>query len=149
MISTPLKSTFLVAYVLLSTVALSFGTFHHPSSEAAVEQPVLIAQRSRVQRIRFKPGESSATIQTAVVRGTRDIYLLGAQKGQMMTLKIESVENNAVFDVEAPPTKSGQRRVLKEEAVFWSGRLPDSGDYQIVVGATRGNATYRLQVAIR
>lgn len=149
MISTSLKSTLLVAYVLLSAVAPSFGTFHHPSSEAAVKQPVLIAQRSRIQRIRFKPGESSATVQTAVIRGTRDIYLLGAQKGQVMTIKIESVENNAVFDVEAPPTKSGQRRVLKQEAVSWSSKLPETGDYQIVIGSTRGNATYRLQVSIR
>ncbi|WP_421655357.1 hypothetical protein [Leptothermofonsia sp. ETS-13] len=115
----------------------------------SLENPVLLAQRSRTQRIRFKPGESSASIRTAVVRGTRDIYLLRAQKGQIMTVKIESLENNALFDVAAPLNQSGQRRVLKQETMVWSGKLPDTGDYQIAVGTIRGNATYKLWVEIR
>lgn len=112
-------------------------------------EPVLLAQRSRTKRIHFKPGTNSAIINTSVLRGTRDIYLLGAQTGQTMTVKIESLENNALFDVEAPPTKSGQRRVLRAGVTSWSGKLPDSGDYQITIGSTRGNASYRLTVTIR
>jgi hypothetical protein len=100
-------------------------------------------------RIRFAAGENSAIVENAVVRGTRDIYLLGAQKGQTMTVRIRSVENNAVFNIEAPSNQAGQRRILRQEAVSWSGKLPATGDYQIVVGTTRGNASYKLQVIIR
>ncbi len=135
-----------IALGTAATSSLPGKTLNQPASS---ENPVLLAQRSRTQRIWFKPGESSASIRTAVVRGTRDIYLLGAQKGQIMTVKIESLENNAVFDVQAPPNQSGQRRVLKQEALVWSGKLPDTGDYQIVVGTTRGNATYKLWVGIK
>lgn len=66
-----------------------------------------------------------------------------------MSIRIMSLEDNAVFDVVAPPNKLGQRRTLKQEAVTWSNTLPETGDYQIVVGSTRGNASYRLQVTIK
>jgi hypothetical protein len=66
-----------------------------------------------------------------------------------MTVKIFSVENNALFDVLAPANSNGQRRPLREGVVLWNGRLPETGDYQLVVGSSRGNATYQLQVIIR
>ncbi|XGV94465.1 MAG: hypothetical protein ACAF41_17125 [Leptolyngbya sp. BL-A-14] len=120
-----------------------------PSTLIAQRPSSLIAQRSRIQRVRFEPGADSATIKTSVVNGTRDLYLLGAQKGQVMTVRIVSLEDNAVFDIVAPPNDTGKRQTLKQEAFSWSSTLPESGDYQIVVGSTRGNASYRLQVTIR
>ncbi|MBC7970090.1 MAG: hypothetical protein H7Z11_08195 [Verrucomicrobia bacterium] len=120
-----------------------------PSNLLAQRSSNLIAQRSRVQRMRFAPGADSATIKASVVNGTRDMYLLGAQKGQTMSVRIVSLEDNAVFDVVAPPKGTESRQTLKQEAVTWSSTLPETGDYQIVVGTTRGNANYRLQVTIR
>jgi hypothetical protein len=93
--------------------------------------------------MRFERGDSSAVVEDAVVRGTRDLYLLGARKRQTMTISITSVEKNAVFDIETP-----DGRILKQEATSWRGVLPATGDYRIVVGGTRGNAAYRLQVSI-
>ncbi len=141
-----------MALTLLPTVsgAIAPSRFDQsPQLQSAAGVPVLVAQQNRTRRIQFKAGESSAIVRDAVIRGTRDTYLLGAQKGQTMTVKIESLENNAVFDVVAPPNSAGRRLALKQEAVSWSGKLPASGDYQIVVGGTRGNASYKLQVAIR
>lgn len=113
--------------------------------EAVSVQPtLLIAQQSRTQRIRFARGASSAVVEDAVVRGTRDIYLLGARAGQKMTVSITSVEKNAVFDIIAP-----NQKMLKQEATNWSAKLPTNGDYRIVVGGTRGNATYKLRVEIK
>ena len=37
---------------------------------------------------------------------------------------------------------------LGRETAIASGALPADGDYQIAVGATRGNATFHLDVAI-
>jgi hypothetical protein len=95
-------------------------------------------------RVKFATGANSTTIKQSVIRGERDTYLLGAKQGQQMNLKITSVENNAVFDVIAPGGKT-----IKQEATTWSGKLPANGDYQIVVGGTRGNATYELTVTIK
>jgi hypothetical protein len=108
-----------------------------------------IAQRSQVRRIQFAPGAYSATVEGGVVRGTRTIYLVGATKGQRLTVKIGSLENSAVFDVAAPSGGMAQRRLLLREASEWTTTLPASGDYQIIVGSTRGNSTFWLQVTIQ
>lgn len=112
---------------------------------ASVERSFAIAQaQSRTQRIRFAPGKSSALVDDAVVRGTRDTYLLAAKARQTMTVSITSLEKNAVFDVVAP-----NGRIIRQEATSWRGVLPATGDYKIVVGGTRGNASYKMQVAIK
>ncbi len=102
------------------------------------------AQSNRTMRIRFARGRSTKVIEDAVVRGTRDRYLLRARAGQTLIVRITSLEDNAVFDIHAPG-----RRTLAEETTDWSGELPRSGDYVIVVGGTRGNASYRLEVTVR
>jgi len=102
------------------------------------KQPCLVSQ------IRFAPGKNSATVSQSVVRGSRDIYLLKANQGQRMDVKITALENNAVFDIIAP---NGQ--VLKTEATQSSLKLPTTGNYEIVVGGTRGNASYQLNVKIQ
>ncbi len=102
------------------------------------KQPCLVSQ------IRFAPGTNTTTVNQSVVRGSRNIYLLRANQGQRMDLKITALENNAVFDVIAP---NGQ--ILKTEATQSSLKLPATGNYEIIVGGTRGNATYKLNVKIQ
>jgi hypothetical protein len=105
------------------------------------------AQSDRTMRIRFARGRTTKVIKDAVVRGTRDRYLLRAGRGQTLSVHITSIEDNAVFDVYAP----GARHPLDgaQETMDWSGELPRNGDYVIVVGGTRGNATYTLEVTVR
>jgi hypothetical protein len=114
------------------------------------------------QEIRFPRGASEATVENAVVRGDRDLYTLDVRAGQTLRLRITSTEGNAVFQIYPPGTtyrvKDGvydfAGRALAgageaDDAVIWSGALPQSGKYLIVVGSTRGNASYRLNVATR
>lgn len=95
------------------------------------------------QRVQFAPGKASTVLENSVVRGDRDVYLVNARGGQQMLLKISGPEENAVFDVISP---SGY--VIAREAVQETLVLPQTGDYQVVVGGTRGNASYTLQVEI-
>ncbi|BAY86712.1 hypothetical protein NIES267_62230 [Calothrix parasitica NIES-267] len=99
---------------------------------------------NRTRRVKFDRGATSKTVKDAVIRGTRDIYLFGANKGQQMNVDITSLEDNAVFDVVSP---DGQ--ILERETKNWSGELPQKGDYKIVVGGTAGNATYELNTEIK
>lgn len=141
-----------IAPFLFTPFAANSLTTTAPASNTPLsfqKAPVQLAQQSRTRRLRFAPGKFETTLEDAVVRGTQDIYLVGARKGQTMTVKITSFEQNAVFEVKTPPLKSGQRRSLKPEAVRWTGVLPESGDYQLIVGSLRGNATYKLQVSIK
>ncbi|MFK8184761.1 MAG: hypothetical protein AB8B99_15425 [Phormidesmis sp.] len=95
------------------------------------------------QEVFFDAGKSSTTVSNAVVRGDRDLYRLTAQSGQQMALTIRSLEDNAVFDVISP---SGI--ILLSETTEDTLYLPETGEYQIVVGGTRGNASYDLEIAI-
>ncbi len=101
------------------------------------------------QKVRFARGTSSATIHGTVVRGQRDRYYLAAKKGQTMMVKITSTESNAVFQIYF----AGEQEALEgagedDDATQWSGELPADNDYVIVVGGTRGNATYTLKISI-
>lgn len=107
--------------------------------------PITAAQGGKTRRVQFPKGRTSVVLKGAAVRGTQDRYVLRAGRGQTMTLHITSTEDNAVFDVIAP----GSGRALASEATDWTGQLPSAGDYTIVVGGTRGNATYSLQVTVR
>lgn len=100
-------------------------------------------QRDRTERIRFAPG-STAAVRRGAVAGTQNHYILGAQRGQTMSVSISSEEGNAVFDISY--RENGAEIV--SEARQWEGTLPSSGDYVITVGSERGNATYMLEVSI-
>jgi hypothetical protein len=102
------------------------------------------------KRIRFPRGSTSTVIEGAVIRGEMDRYILGAKAGQQMSVRITSLEDNAAFHIYVP----GFKKTLDgagetDDATLWTGKLPASGDYMIVVGGTRGNASYRLEVTIK
>lgn len=96
------------------------------------------------RRVEFAPGRSAAAVSNSIVRGERDVYLLGADGGQQMKLSINALENNAAFDVVSP---SGY--ILTLEAINETLLLPHTGDYQVIVGGTRGNASYELKIGIQ
>jgi hypothetical protein len=96
------------------------------------------------QAVYFDSGKSGATLSKALVSGTVDLYTLNAQGGQSMKLAVTSVENNAVFSVIEP---SGM--ILATELTNKDFVLAHTGEYQIIVGSTRGNATYDLAIAIK
>ncbi len=97
----------------------------------------------QIVRMEFPPGANSTVIQQSVVRGSRTIYLVNAKEGQRFTLRIVALENNAVVDILAPGGKAIQQEVTQADLP-----LPATGNFQVVVGSTRGNATYRLEVKI-
>lgn len=93
--------------------------------------------------VRFGKGRSSASYSNSVIRGERDTYNLKAGAGQFMTVSITSVENNASFQIIAP---NGNELVLDD--TNWREELPASGNYKIIVGSGRGNATYKINFKV-
>lgn len=130
-----LSATLLLLFAVLGSGWLPFA------NDAAAE--------GITSRVRFARGASSATLKGAVVRGDRDVYIVGANAGQSMSVTISSLERNAVFQIEAPGGKELRGAGETDDAMQWSGPLPSSGDYRIIVGGTRGNASYTLRVSIR
>lgn len=101
------------------------------------------------KRVKFPRGFSGVTLKGGVIRGDRDEYLLGAGKGQTMSVKITSEENNAVFQIYAPNGRTLKGAGEGEDAMNWHGKLPLAGDYRIIVGGTRGNASYSISIEIK
>ena len=100
------------------------------------------------ERVRFAPGASGATIKGAVIRGDRDVYVLGAGAGQWMKMKVYSLEDNAVLELVNP---DGSYEAMPGDGIdtkFYQSPLPSNGDYKIIVSSSRGNATYTLMIEI-
>ena len=114
-----------------------------------------------VTPIRFAPGTSSAEVSGSVERGGRAVYSLGARAGQTMRLRVTAVEQNAAVQVWLPGASLPADDTMGEitgqtlpgagegqDATAWSGQLPRTGTYLVVVGPTRGGASYTLRVSI-
>jgi hypothetical protein len=118
--------------------------------------------RVLIEIIRFEQGASGKDLSGAVIRGERSLYSLDARSGQRLNVSISAAEDNAVFQIYGPGARAERRDYGVEilggktlpgagegdDAKKWSGFLPDTGMYLVVVGPTRGNATYTLTVLI-
>lgn len=147
--------------VVLDTVRsrLRVATLGLTAVLGAVDRP---AWAQTVEPVRFARGALGAEVRGAVVRGERALYSFQARGGQRMSLRIAASERNAVFQVYAPGAVPEIKDSILEiagealpgagegdDTTRWTGVLPRTGAYLVVVGSTRGNATYRLTVSIR
>jgi hypothetical protein len=112
--------------------------------------------------IYFATGSTSGTVGGRVLRGDRVLYSVKANAGQTLTVTLATPDDNAVFQLYEPGTTVGRdsEGLLEfhgqalhgaadgEDATRWSSRLLKSGTYLVVVGSTRGNARYSMDVKI-
>ncbi len=97
------------------------------------------------RRLQFKRGASSATVQGKVSIALPDTYLVGARAGQVMTVQLTSPHQSVRFMVMSPTT----RNLVADNARKWTGTLPETGDYQILIDADERNRTYSMTVSIK
>jgi hypothetical protein len=110
----------------------------------------------------FATGSTRGTVGGHVQRGARHLYSLKASAGQIMTVTITAPDDNAVFQIYEPGVQVARdadgllqftghalgHAADGDDATRWNGRLPHTGTYTIVVGSTRGNARYSVDVKI-
>src|SRR5688500_9012915 len=86
----------------------------------------------------------------ASVSGGKDpiTYVLRARKGQRMSLHLVSARKNAVLGVYRPGMNLIEGALSVKD---WSGTLPESGDYQIMVfpDDEMTNTSFTLEITIR
>jgi hypothetical protein len=112
--------------------------------------------------IRFAKGRSTAAVSGSVLRGERAVWRFAARAGQQATLRVTAREGNAAFELWEPgavlpsdfTVGDVTGRALSgaapgDDATRWRGTLPADGRYLVLVGPTRGNATYRLTLELR
>ena len=102
--------------------------------------------------IRFAPGTSSATVKGEIGGMDRDTYPLVAKAGQTLAVSVKNSAKLVLFHIQTP---EGEGHYLPgagedDDAITFTGKLPQSGKYVIIVGAMRGNDTrYVLSVSIK
>jgi len=125
------------------------------SPSIAINPPIALAQSNiRTQRVQFKPGASSATVQGSI-KGYQTVdYVLNAKQGQSMNVSMATQHGATYFNILAP----GETEVAMFNGSIdgnqFEGTLPKSGDYKIRVymmrSAARRNevANYRLEMIV-
>jgi hypothetical protein len=112
---------------------------------------VATAKSEVVRSIRFEKGAKSGVLADALVRGESRTYEFSARRGQHGRIVISAAEDNAVFQLFSPPEplpNASAVMIAGPEARIWSGSLPRTGIYRIIVTGTRGNATYCLHLTV-
>ena len=108
----------------------------------------------RTERVQFKPGATSATVEASIAGYETVDYVLGARKGQYMNVSMATDNGGNYFNILAP----GENEVAMFNGSIgenqYEGTLPASGDYKIRVylmraGARRNEvAHYRLEMIV-
>lgn len=100
-----------------------------------------------VQRVKFERGRTTAVIKARVVRSEDVRYLLGAKKGQYMTVHVSSGGDSVAFQVYS---QSGKDITGSDFTKDWEGPLPENGDTQILVFTDQYKSqSFTLEVGIR
>ena len=110
----------------------------------------VVAQGGKAEplRIAFKRGAYSAAISESVRGDEEAEYVLAAQKGQRMTIKLISVpDKSSAFELFG---EDHDTLGLQHDANFsYSGVLPKTGDYFITVKrSTKGKGTSRHRLVV-
>jgi hypothetical protein len=127
----------------------------------ALAGPTPSLAESPIRELAIKANVSPIKVRGAVVRGSRDYLVFEGRVGQTFFISIGSLERNAEFSIYGPGFEISPEAAvpifgrtlakagIEDDATKWAGKLPDSGKYLIVIGSSRGNATYTLTISLR
>ena len=110
----------------LALVAMAF-VFALGSTNAAAQN---MSGTVTTKEIKFAKGKHEATVQGSARYARSYVYTLGAKEGQTMSVSVSAKNRELTFSVISPDdeTIEGAFGVTK-----WSGALPMSGKYRIVL----------------
>lgn len=97
------------------------------------------------RRVQFKRGESSTTLQGRVSLEMADTLIVGARSGQVMTVQVSSPRNSVRFMLMTSRTTMS----LADNTRSWTGTLPETDDYLILVETDAKRATYSMTISIK
>ena len=97
------------------------------------------------RRLQFKRGSSTTTVQGKVSIALPDTFLLGARAGQVMTVQLTAPRKAVNFMVMSSKTTT----LLASNTRSWSGTLPETGDYHIIVDGDAKATIYTMTVTIK
>lgn len=97
------------------------------------------------RRLQFKRGTSSTTVSGKVSIALPDTWVVGARAGQTMSVQLTAASKSVRFLLMSPTTRS----LVADNSRSWTGTLPETGDYTILVDADTRSATYSMTISIK
>jgi hypothetical protein len=97
------------------------------------------------RRVQFPRGSMSTIVSGRVSPGFGDTYLIGARAGQKMSVRLTRGGKAISFLVLSP----GAKQLMIDQAKTWTGELPESGDYQVLVDADERGGIYTMSIAVK
>lgn len=102
------------------------------------------------QRITFAPQGDSAIVRGRIIGGGTHKYILGATKGQTMTLTVQKGALPFIF----PPNDPYSRNDLSGGGHYsgktsWTGQLPATGDYTLTLDSNYKGFEYEFLVRLK
>jgi len=97
------------------------------------------------RRVQFKRGMSSTTVSGKVSIALPDMYLIGARAGQVMTVQLTAPRQSVRFMIMSSTTS----QMIADNRRTWTGTLPETGDYHILVDADEKGGTYSMTISIK
>lgn len=120
------------------------GTKYRESAARIVNQGTG-ESKPAYRRVQFKRGTSATTVQGRASIDLPDTYLIGARAGQVMTVTLTSPHKSVRFMIMSSLTTT----MLTDSSRKWTGTLPETGDYQIVVDADEKGGPYSMTISIK
>ncbi len=121
------------------------GASDPPSTEEGTgsDEPELQEQVS-TQRVQFPEGKTGILLANSVGPGRVQRYVVNAQQGQIITVKITQASGPVTFDVSFP---GGEPIANAKGVLYWNSYLPLGGDYAVDVRAASA-AEFTLDVQV-
>jgi len=120
------------------------GKQYH-SARSMIMQVETGETKPEYRRLQFKRGSSSTTVQGRVSIALPDTFLLGARAGQTMTVQLTAPGKSVRFMIMNSKTTA----LLADNTRSWTGTLPETGDYLIIVDADAKPITYSMTITIK
>ncbi|MEM9266136.1 MAG: serine/threonine-protein kinase [Cyanobacteria bacterium P01_F01_bin.13] len=113
-------------------------------SDAPVDEPPELQEQVSTQRVQFPEGQSGTLLANSVGPGRVQRYVVNAQQGQIITVKITQANGPVTFDVSFP---GGEPIADAEGVLYWNSYLPLGGDYEVDVRASSA-AEFTMDIQI-
>src|SRR4029079_6846718 len=120
-----------------SQTIYKFDGNRYREANSMLVNPQTGESKTSSRRVQFSRGASSTTVQGRVSLELSDTWIIGARAGQVMTVQLTSPRMVSCMLMTSRTTQS-----LADNTQSWTGTLPETGDYLILVDTDAKAAPY-------
>lgn len=116
----------------------------------AADQVRALQSGERLSEVRFSPGAYRQRINDTIAPSRGRVYIMNLRAGQFLRLNLQAPAQSTQLSLYLPNPSGDQPYLLADtNQTTWSGELPESGYYEVVVvSVSDAPIAYRLDIAV-